>query len=130
MKKREIKFRAWDKIKGEMNYKVLVGNTDSSDENYTCNSILNKNTFEWMNADHICIDLMQYIGLKDSKGIEIYEGDLCTKERHDAIYEIVFYKNGWAIKNETDVAIWHQHFCSGARSEKLTVIGNIHEIKN
>lgn len=30
------KFRAWDKHRNEMNYKVMVGNCDTDDENWTC----------------------------------------------------------------------------------------------
>ena len=69
MKQRKIAYRAWDKTAKRMTYKVLVGNTDDQDENYTCNSILVNGT--WMNADHICIDLMQFTGKKDCKGKEI-----------------------------------------------------------
>ena len=34
------KFRAWDKALNEMNYKVMVGNCDTDDENWTCPIIL------------------------------------------------------------------------------------------
>ena len=30
------KYRAWDKARNEMNYKVMVGNCDTDDENWTC----------------------------------------------------------------------------------------------
>lgn len=30
------KYRVWDKTRNEMNYKVMVGNCDLSDGNWTC----------------------------------------------------------------------------------------------
>lgn len=69
----------------------------------------------------------EFTGLKDKSGKDIYEGDICKRERHTELYEIVFYKNAWAITHETDNGIWHQEFCNGARSSELTVVGNIHD---
>lgn len=133
---RIIKFRAWDKGYKFMTNKVLVGNTDSKDENYTAHSVWIEPEFVdyecepgWMNFDeHSNIILMQYTGLKDKNGLEIYEGDILIGKNYDITkpkYFIGVVEYDW-----NRFVVKAKRFPQYDLNTTLEVIGNIHQNQN
>lgn len=122
---REIKFRAWDKDMVMMVYTdELMGHIE-----YDTNPVNTINII--LNEDDYSLDFMQYTGLKDINGKEIYEGDIIeggylnplTGEFLSRKY-IVEYENaqfrGKLIGHSPFGDTW-LHFIKGE------VIGNIYE---
>lgn len=127
---RIIKFRAWDGKYKKMRYKVVVGNLHD-EENYTAHAVYLKPgdtdynidlPGRWMNFDeHSNFVLMQFTGLYDNNGKEIYEGDVLSKE---PFLKVTFENGGFCFSNDL---LSGSDRLSQERVGRLSIIGNIHE---
>lgn len=119
------RYRAWDTLRKEMNYKIMVGNCDTNDENWTCPIIWIEKRKEWLHFDdYECI--MQSTGLKDKNGQEIFEGDIVKMSKdvysEPTYYEVVRHRGG-AYRLESK-----QHGCElWLRHADCEVVGNVYE---
>ncbi|HGS3207389.1 TPA: YopX family protein [Streptococcus pneumoniae] len=129
------KFRAWDKARNEMNYKVMVGNCDTDDENWTCPIIWIEEKKDWLHFDDYD-SIMQSTGLEDENGKEIFEGDIVRATRFlgradkiggfyeyekDYVGVVKVLEGSWAIDTGSDaVYLWSE-------IDENEVLGNIYE---
>lgn len=110
---REIKFRAWDTETKEMSYDFLSRNW----------------ILVCIESPHV--ELMQYTGLKDENGKEIYEGDIIVVENGKYSGTVKFNEEdlSYVIENETGGFGFVNGQTYDKRPEFKTyeVIGNIYE---
>ena len=113
---RIIKFRAWDREE-----KVMFVPTLCLDEDINSEFALLVRTY----------DVMQFTGLKDKNGTEIYEEDIVKAEARD-VYQtyygrILWWKDRWVLSYKSkfdDKETQNQSLSTVLVAE---VIGNIHE---
>ncbi|WP_024614670.1 YopX family protein [Clostridium sp. Ade.TY] len=145
---REIKFRIWDKTSNHMLYQDDFERVEIDTKNKIVITIadveINKSHYALDYEDGIEAEIMQYTGLKDEHGKEIYEGDIlrckCKKRGYEYFKkdeEIFEYKNnliewwqsscnlGYRLRNAKGNTMMIKPSC--LKAMEVEVIGNIYE---
>ena len=117
---KEIKFRAWDKKEKKMHY----GNMEMFDD-----MIGFRFGHFGVDTNKEDIELMQYTGLKDNKGKEIYEGDILQVLDVYGIYKgyIDRWEDRWVLTYKISETIQLQKQSLATTAKNRQIIGNIYE---
>mgnify|MGYP005764324815 CR=1 FL=1 len=115
---RDIKFRAWDSLEGKM---------------YSWTELLNQNLKNIFTIPEQCgYNIMQYTGLKDKNGKEIYEGDIIFVKGETKLLDIkgkVEYSNILAqfIITNTGNIVNEAELLGDYEEEDIEKIGNVYD---
>lgn len=108
---REIKFRGWLSHSRKMTYA------------HTLDELMNWNTKPEDNGAAIWL---QYTGMKDKNGKEIYEGDLFKRDGYWATFKVVFAEGCFMLENH---GMLYPMYQKEIYDEMTEILGNIYENK-
>lgn len=119
---RELKFRVWDDEDKEMVY---------SDMKALCEGCKANDFRIYVNDSFYSCGVMQFTGIKDSKGKEIYEGDQILHLGKMRMY-IVTYKVECAsfklVADPLTALGWPELWLKQARCDEYEIIGSIYDV--
>jgi len=118
---REIKFRAWDKRQKQMSYPFTLVELTQYEHIF-------ERKFPGFLAKFNDLIWMEYTGLHDKNGKEIYEGDILRYTHkdlgHPVDYIVIFFEGAFVQDRPKDKRYTPDFWCDW---DSLEVIGNIYE---
>jgi uncharacterized phage protein (TIGR01671 family) len=118
---REIKFRAWSAFEESMSYDVTLFANGWIEAVFP-------NGYEAKYVENV-IPVMQYTGLTDCNGVEIYEGDIVTGKRDSHWHGGYDWVKGEVCFSDYNLSFNVDGIGGGAlfNIEDIEIIGNIYE---